>query len=319
MDPNGDGDPSDGVDGWRLDVANDVSHVFWREWRSLVKSINPDAYIVGEIWDNAKDWLKGDEFDAVMNYRFARACVRFFIDTNERRYTPSEFAKELDSVRRDYSEQTNYVLQNLLESHDTDRLPSQIMNPNREFNKEGGIRNNPRYDISAPTTAARRIQKMMILFQMTYVGAPMVYYGGEAGMWGANDPDDRKPMVWEDLVYEDERAVPTQSTNSDGRQADPVQFNKDMFAWYQKLIGIRNGNETLRRGTFSIVSVDDSRGLVVFDRGLSGNTIRVVLNNSQGEQVVPVSGSFVNLLTGENGADAVRVEGTSGVVLRLRQ
>jgi cyclomaltodextrinase len=64
MDPNGDGDPSDGVDGWRLDVANDVSNVFWKEWRILVKSINPNAYIVGEIWDNAKEWLRGDQFDA---------------------------------------------------------------------------------------------------------------------------------------------------------------------------------------------------------------------------------------------------------------
>ena len=67
MDPNGDGDPSDGVDGWRLDVPNEVPMQFWHEWRALVKSVNPDAYISGEIWKRADEWLDGRTFDAVMN------------------------------------------------------------------------------------------------------------------------------------------------------------------------------------------------------------------------------------------------------------
>ena len=75
MDPDGDGDPSDGIDGWRLDVPMELAPEFWAEWRALVKSINPDAYISGEIWDRADQWLTGAHFDAVMNYRFAEPVI----------------------------------------------------------------------------------------------------------------------------------------------------------------------------------------------------------------------------------------------------
>ena len=177
MDPNGDGNPSDGIDGWRLDVGNEVSHLFWKGWRKHVKSINPDAYIVGEIWDDASKWLAGDEFDAVMNYPFARAVVRFFIDTDGRRLKPSEFDRELATIRKDYPGEISYVLQNLIDSHDTDRLASMIMNPNRKYDDQNGLRNNPNYDVGKPTAGARRLQKLILLFQMTYVGAPMIYYG----------------------------------------------------------------------------------------------------------------------------------------------
>ena len=75
-----DGDPSRGIDGWRLDVPGDIPHPFWIEWRKLVKSTKPDAYISGEIWTWAQAWLHGDQFDAVMNYRFADTCQAFFVN-----------------------------------------------------------------------------------------------------------------------------------------------------------------------------------------------------------------------------------------------
>ena len=77
MDPNGDGDPSDGIDGWRLDVANEMGRVFWKDWRELVKSINPDAFIVGEIWHDAREYFDGTAFDAQMNYPAAYAVADF--------------------------------------------------------------------------------------------------------------------------------------------------------------------------------------------------------------------------------------------------
>ena len=131
MAPNG--DPSQGVDGWRLDVANQIAHPFWKEWRKLVKSINPQAIIIGEIWDDASPWLKGDEFDSVMNYRFAKAAVRFFIDTGTNRLSASRFDRELAQVRQAYPAGVNYALLNLYDSHDTDRVASMIKNPNREY------------------------------------------------------------------------------------------------------------------------------------------------------------------------------------------
>jgi len=283
MDPNGDRNPSDGIDGWRLDVPNDVSHVFWKGWRTLVKSINPNAYIVGEIWDDATPWLKGDEFDAVMNYRFAKASVRFFIDTNRLRYSPEQFDHELADIRKSYPGDVNYVMQNLLDSHDTDRLLSMIINPNRHYNDANRLQNNPNYDIDEPGTKAKQVMELMVMFQMTYVGAPMIYYGDEAGMWGAGDPDDRKPMVWPDLVYEHEATDPIPGKT---RTNDVVQFDHSLFAYYQKLIAIRKENEALRRGSFATIDVPNSIGVYAFQRETPGNAVLVILNKSNKNETV---------------------------------
>ena len=314
MDTNGDGDPSDGVDGWRLDVANDVSHQFWKEWRILVKSINPDAYIVGEIWDDASNWLGGDQFEAVMNYRFARAVVRFFIDSGSRKYSVSDFDGELADVRRGYPSEVNYILQNLIDSHDTDRLPSMIMNPNRTYDDRNGLRYNPEYNIERPTERARRIQKLIVLFQMMYVGAPMIYYGSEAGMWGADDPDDRKPMVWPEFQYENERTHPFADKT---RANDEVTFDQELFSYYKRLIRLRTENEALRRGDFRTLLADNDKGVYAFGRKEHSNEVIVVINNSENEQAV-------NLILG--GARTYRdamtgmvVEGSNQLVLLLKR
>jgi len=315
MDPNGDGDPSDGIDGWRLDVANDVSHVFWREWRDVVKGANPDAYIVGEIWDDAANWLKGDEFDAVMNYRFSRAMVRFFVNSDSSRYSVTEFDAELADVRNGYPREVNYILQNLIDSHDTDRWLSMILNSNRRYDNENGIRQNSEYGIQKPGEDALKIMKLMALFQMTYVGAPMVYYGTEAGMWGADDPDDRKPMVWDDMSYNDETAHPVPGKT---RTQDKVRFNHDLFQYFKKLIHIRNSRESLRRGTFKPLITDDNTGIYTFERGEKSQRVIVVINNSAGKQVVRLEsgGSYSDLLTG-NIVDGLTISVESGAGLIL--
>jgi cyclomaltodextrinase / maltogenic alpha-amylase / neopullulanase len=320
MDPNGDGDPSDGIDGWRLDVANEVSHLFWKSWRKEVKSINPDAYIVGEIWDDASKWLRGDEFDAVMNYPFARATVRFFIDTDSRRLRPSEFDKELAAIRREYPGEISYVLQNLIDSHDTDRLASMIMNPNRKFDDQNGLRNNPTYNIGKPTETARRIQKLILLFQMSAVGAPMIYAGDEAGMWGADDPDDRKPMLWDDLTYEHERTHPIPGMT---RTDDEVKFDHELFNYYKMLVGIRNKTAALRRGDFTSILLDDAKNLYAFKRTLEDSEAIVLLNNSEvGQRVeLGVRGAwkYRNEMTGQTieGKEVLTIDcsSKSGVIL----
>ena len=317
MDPNGDGDPSDGIDGWRLDVPNEVSHVFWKGWRKLVKSINPNAYIVGEIWDDASPWLQGDEFDAVMNYRFAKACVRFFIDTKSLHYSPGQFDAELAAIRKSYPPEVNYVMQNLLDSHDTDRLLSMVVNPDRKYNDANRLQNNPNYDISEPGAKAKRVMKLMVLFQMTYVGAPMVYYGDEAGMWGAGDPDDRKPMIWPDLKYDDEASDPIPGRT---RPDDVVKFDSSLFQYYQKVIAIRKQNDALREGTFRTISTFDNKNVYAFERESGDNSVLVVLNNSNtGETVtLPLNtrATYVDVLNG--GQEFETNDGTLLVSLQPR-
>jgi len=331
MDPNGDGDPSDGVDGWRLDVAHMVHPDFWRDFRRWVRSINPEAYLVGEVWwedwrnsrmFNARPWLEGDMFDAVMNYRWAAIAIRFFVNRKEKS-TASEFDAELRRLREDYPPEVNYVLQNLLDSHDTDRLASMIVNPDRPYEHGNSPRFNPDYDVRKPTPEEFQIQKLIALFQMTYLGAPMIYYGDEAGMWGADDPDDRKPMLWPDLTYEDEVSHPLGAK----RPRDKNEFNRDLFEHYKKLIHIRRQHPALMLGDFRTLLTDDSRDLYVFERTHSTERIVVALNNSSQAQelTLPLSDVegtlWVDLLTGEkfsvkNGKLSVPLDRKWGRILR---
>jgi cyclomaltodextrinase / maltogenic alpha-amylase / neopullulanase len=158
-----------GIDGWRLDVPNEVPHEFWIEWRKLVKSLNPEAYIVGEIWDDARPWLNGDQFDAVMNYKFREACLAFFVNKTT---TPAGFDAMLASIRGKYQDDVNYAMQNLLGSHDTERLLTLCKGD-------------------------KETMKLAWLFLMTYPGAPMIYYGDEIGMTGGKDPECRGTMIWD--------------------------------------------------------------------------------------------------------------------------
>ena len=266
MDPNGDGDPSDGIDGWRLDVPNEVPMPFWEEWRDLVKSINPNAYIVGEIWRRADDWLDGRTFDAVMNYPFAEGMIRWVGD-RERKITVSELDRRLAELRRAYPSEATYVLQNLVDSHDTDRLVSKLKNPDREYDRgnreqeEGVV-----YDASKPGPEEYRKARLIALAQMTYVGAPMIYYGDEAGMWGSDDPTNRKPMLWPDLEpYE---------------KPEENRFMPEQHEHYRRVIALRRAHQALRTGSFETVLCDDAQDVWVFLRETPDERVLVALNAS---------------------------------------
>ncbi len=285
MDPNGDGDPSDGVDGWRLDVAEEVPAGFWREWNAHVRELNPDAYTVSEVWEDASGYLGETGFSATMNYHgFAFPVKGFLIDDA---IPPSRFAELLRERRASHSHRVRNALQNLVGSHDTPRLATMVVNrtdtgyaqPER-FDYDNGavtdLRQNPDYKIRAPNASERRLQRLVALFQMTYVGAPMVYHGDEAGMWGADDPDDRKPMVWPDKNYDLEDDHPF----GQDRPADPVRFAEDLFATYRDLIALRRTHEALRRGTFGVVQADDERGLLAYARTHPKDTVVTAINRS---------------------------------------
>jgi glycosidase len=290
MDPNGDGRPDDGIDGWRLDAADTVGHGFWRDFRSWVLAVNPDAYITAELfWEDhphnkiydAEPWLRGDQFDAVMNYRWAVEVKAFFVDRRTA-ITATELDRRLEALRRDYREETNYALQNLVDSHDTDRLASMIVNPDRLYDHKISPTDDPTYDVRAPTPSERRRQLLVATFQFAYLGAPMVYYGDEAGMWGADDPDERKPMVWDDMRYETEASHPFGLK----RPADPVRFERDVFDRYAALARIRNASPALRRGTLKTVILDDERRLFGFAREGGGQRVVAVFNASERPQEV---------------------------------
>ncbi len=316
-----DGKTENGIDGWRLDVAFCVDHDFWKGWRTFVKSINPEAYLTAEVIDKidvVKPYLEGDEFDAVMNYGFGVICSEFFIN-KKNTITATQFDSLLRELRNAYPEDISYVMQNLFDSHDTQRFTSYLHNPDvarfrtwgEYFNKTHA--NNPAYNSGKPTEEEYRIQKLMALFQFTYVGAPMVYYGDEIGMWGANDPDCRKPMVWEDLKYDDE------VYNWDGTKkniTDKVSVNMSMHEYYKYLINLRNDHPALKNGEFRTLLKDDGKGIYIFERFNENEKIIVILNNSNFETSVflnPEKGDYKELLFGR---DAYEIS-KKGILLKI--
>jgi glycosidase len=267
MDPNGDGDPSDGIDGWRLDVAEEVPHGFWQEWHAFIREINPEVYTSAEIWVSAGQYLRDTHFIAAMNYRgFAIPVKGWLIDG---KISASEFAERLNQERNSYDDDTAHILQNLVDSHDTQRVASAIANRNSfpeykdpdSFDYDVGERVYARthgYDNGPPDADGRRLWKMLALFQATYVGAPMIYYGTELGMWSADDPEDRMPTWWH-------------------RKDDEI------FQTYQNAFALRHAHPALRRGDFKVLETRDSSQVFAFERTLGEERLVIVLNRGTGE------------------------------------
>ena len=182
-------------------------------------------------------------------------------------------------------------MQNLLGSHDTARVASHIVNADlihfREWPGycERSRGRNSGFRTHAPDAAQRRLQKLAVLFQMTYVGAPMIYYGDEAGMWGATDPCCRKPMVWEDLQHQDEVFLPDGTKRT---RPDPVRVDADLLAHYRACIAIRNAHAALQVGSFKTLLADDTRHLYAFERQTPDETVVVILNNGDAHQTCSI-------------------------------
>ncbi len=157
------------IDGWRLDVANEVDHHFWKKFREAVIEIKPDIYILGEIWHSSQAWLQGDEFHAVMNYAFTDSIKDYFA---KKKITASQMVSGMNHQQMLYRDQVNEGTFNLLDSHDTARILTLC-----QGNKE--------------------LMKSVMAFMFLQKGSPCIYYGTEIGMTGEDDPDCRKCMIWE--------------------------------------------------------------------------------------------------------------------------
>jgi glycosidase len=296
MKPEIDGETHDGIDGWRLDCADFIPHEFWRDWCKFVRTVNPQAYIMGEVvkpFAPYQSYLNSEEFCSVMNYPFKSLIEKYFINKS---INASDFDRKLSLARNSVPKDVNYVMYNLLDSHDTERIASLIVNPGiqksgdaRDFGNQvlngftGG------FNTRKPTEKEYDILKLITIFQMTYIGAPGFYYGDEVGMWGP--ARSFKPMVWDDLQYENERYIPDSSVKGPGNRLakdDKVEINQDLFRHFQKLIKIRNNNPALRLGDFRTVLTDDHRELIVFSRTYQNETVIVAINNGETAQTVKI-------------------------------
>ena len=232
-----------GIDGWRLDVPFEIkSPGFWQEFRERVKAVNPEAYIVGEVWEDAREWLDGTQFDGVMNYLFAAPTIAFaagdrvdLAQLEGRSYYPypalfaKEYGAQIQKVLDLYPWQIQLTQLNLLASHDTARLLT----------------------IAKGDKASVELATLLLL---TFPGAPSIYYGDEVGLPGALDPDSR-------------RGFPLES-----------QWELDVLDYHKQLIALRHKYAALRTGSYHILFAEGA--VYVFARILGHEEIVVAVNVS---------------------------------------
>lgn len=208
------------IDGWRLDVSNEVSHKFWREFRDTVKAAKSDAYIVGENWDNSNPWLHGDQYDGVMNYELLFPLWSYFgTNTTTPPYTSTEFMYKINKLLVDYPKNVLRSMYNLVDSHDTTRI-LEICSNNIQ------------------------LVKLPYLFLFSFPGAPSIFYGGEVGVTGKHDPDNRHCMIW-----------------------DKESQNQEILSHIKKLIELRQHSADYKSTEISWILVDDELELLIYKKG----------------------------------------------------
>jgi neopullulanase len=274
-----------GIDGWRLDVPAEIDDdEFWREFRRRVRAINPEAYIVGEIWHESQRWLQGDQFDAVMNYLFTAVSLSFFggehlkldvvaqaggLKDRVRNMHAHDFANEIDRIMNLYPKDIVFAQLNLLDSHDMPRFLSCV----------GGDKN---------------ALKLAWLFMFTVPGAPCIYYGDEIGIDGAHDPDCRKSFPW-----------------------DEGKWDKDLLKFIKACITLRNDHSALRRGEYKRIYAEGE--VMAFTRTIKNETITIAFNVSKEEKTIELSlGKKPGVLFGKPviSGNKILIPPRSGIVIR---
>lgn len=296
--PNG--DLTQGIDGYRLDVADQIGMGFWRDFRKEVRTIQPEAYLVGEIWwqqwpDHHMDplpYVKGDMFDAVMFYQIYRPSRYFFAKTS----MPIDAKAFKDSMHHHLNRlpvAVRNAMMNTSSSHDAPRLLTDFANPNK-YKFKANPNDDPKYFTGKPDEETYRRLQMYLVSLFTGVGAPQIWNGEEMGMWGADDPHDRKPLWWKEMKFDNEARHNLQPGHT---ETDPVGFNAKQFEWYKRLIHIRRTQSVLWDGELEFL-VTDGRKLA-YTRSNKKDEIMVVINggNVRTQITLPRSGNYVDLLT----------------------
>lgn len=243
------------IDGIRFDVGNEVSHKFLKRIRHHVTAVKPDVYLLGEIWHDASPWLAGDEYDAVMNYPLMSGICDFFLDGES---TKEDFEYTINRCYTMYMQQTNNVLFNLLDSHDTERLRNRLCDLDIFY------------------------QQLAVLFTMP--GSPCIYYGTEIALEGGHDPDCRRCMPWEELeTLENQARIGEIRTLIALRRKEaafrslhfhfPDDYEQKRMVHYRKLDEAGDRVEILLNCTGADVAVR-AEGEILFHRGYEAGRLK---------------------------------------------
>lgn len=262
--------PPYNVDGWRLDVAadlgrsNEYNHEFWKRFRKVVKEANPNALILAEHYGDPSDWLQGDEWDTVMNYDAFMEPVTWFLTGMEKHSdeyrgdllgNADNFVNAMQHHMASMMMPSLHTAMNQLSNHDHSRF---LTRTNHKVGRVGKLGSK-----AAEEDVNYAVMRAAIVMQMTWVGAPTLYYGDEAGLCGFTDPDNRRTYPW-------------------GRE------NRELLNFYREMIRIHRKNQALRKGSIKILKAKEN--LIAYARFWDDEQIVVIINNSDmlREVTVPV-------------------------------
>lgn len=316
-----DGDASRGIDGFRLDVADQVGLGFWRDFRKHVRSIKADTYLVGEIWwqewpDKLMDpapYTGGDIFDAVMFYQAYRPARYFFAKTNFD-IDAIAFRDSLEFQWNRLLTDNRYAMMNTSSTHDAPRLLSDFFNPNK-YKFQATPNDDPNYKTGKPDEETYKRVRLYLTHLFTTIGAPQIWNGEEMGMWGADDPHDRKPLMWKEFSFERE----TRNNYQPGEKMfDEVTFNQQHFNWYKKLISLRKNNPVLSTGDIEFIVAEGKK--LGYRRYNTKEEIVVLFNleNTRQQFNWNNKGKYTDLLNGKiyTGARPIELPSLSTAVLK---
>ncbi len=316
-----DGDISRGIDGYRLDVADQIPMGFWRDYREFVKSVNPEAYLVGEIWwshwpDDFMDpapYTNGDIFDAVMFYHAYRPARGFFAQ-GEPTYSAVELAESLQTEWNRLKEPFRYAMMNVNATHDSPRLLTCFANRGK-YKYHANPYEDPVYMTGKPDEESYKRVQLYLIHQFTIIGAPHIWNGDEMGMWGGDDPDCRKPLWWPEIKHDPETRT---NIRPDTRSYDEVMFNQEHYEFYKKLIRMRKENPVLTDGKIEFQPAEGSH--LVYRRFNDQESIFMLFNLGTEAFHYTLSGSktYLDLLTNhEIHSQEVVIAPLSALVLKL--
>lgn len=335
MDPTENGEPANGIDGWVLLEADGHDPAFWNEWSALVRSVNPRAYIGAEIspqsYDDVLPFVQQAGFSAWVHDPFMFQASQYFFK-GKYIFNTHKLDSAIAEHRNRFPSNINLAGQIQLGNARTDRIASRSVN-RRAFNfldqeqfLSRALATNTRYKSDKPKKNDLTIVKLMAIFQMTSPGIPVIYYGDEVAMWGSGVPCNRKPMLWGDLDYDDEKYFPNGMKR---RIPDNVIASEDMREHYARLIHIRNSYKALQAGDFETLLLDNDNEIYGFSRTYDRETVYVILNNSAEYQQVVVhvkeDGIYINALDEnrevltEQKKIRMRIRGKWGAILTLRR
>jgi glycosidase len=315
-----DGDINKGIDGYRLDVADHIGMGFWRDWHKYVKSINPEAYLVGEIWwekwpDQLMDpepWVNENIFDAIMFYQVYRPARYFFAKTD----FEIDAAQLKDSLLHHWSKIPStfqHGMMNTAATHDSPRLLSSFNNTNKyKYNAKPDA--DPSYKTGKPGKEAVQRARLYLIHQFTSIGAPQIWNGDEMGMWGGDDPDCRKPLWWPEFEFEPEYS---NSILNEEKTYNEVSFNKEHFNFYKKLIKIRKDNRVLQNGEFTFLLAEGKK--LMYKRTNATDEIIVIFNleNTEQEFNLGKGTNYIDLLGSNHPvSESVRLSPLSAIVCK---